>query len=260
MSAAAIIINNIINKTKEENLNTSETLEKLSEMRLHGMKRQYELILNTQQSSSLTIDESIAMLAESEYFDRIERRTKRYIKAAKFRYNAAVEEIDFTSSRGLDKAQLLRLATCEFIKKRESLIITGATGAGKSYLASALGHQACVNGYKVLYFNMGKLFSKLRMLRAEELDIKEKEKIAKHELLLLDDFGIARLDTENRLNLLEIIEDRHGRKSTVITSQLPVSGWHDIIGDATIADAILDRLVHTSHRIELNGESLRKKK
>lgn len=180
------------------------------------------------------------------------------MKAAKFRYRSSIEEIDFSSNRNLDKGQFLRLATCDYIKKNESLIITGSTGAGKSYIASALGHQACLFGYKVKYYNINKMFTSLKMLKVDNSDIKEKAKIEKYDLLILDDFGLQKLNTENRLSLLEIIEDRHGLKSTIITSQLPVAQWHDAIGDATIADAILDRIVHTAHRIELKGGSMRK--
>jgi DNA replication protein DnaC len=139
------------------------------------------------------------------------------------------------------------------------VIITGPTGSGKSFLASALGHQACQDGFKVLYYNLGKLFAKLRIMKADTSDIREKDRIEKHDLLILDDFGLEMLDTQDRITLLEIIEDRHGKRSTIITSQLPVAKWYDVIGDPTIADAILDRIVHTAHRIELIGESLRKK-
>jgi DNA replication protein DnaC len=239
-------------------LNNNETLEKMSQMRLSGMKSQYELILSTRQSSELTNDEFLSILIESEYEDRINRRTKRYIKAAKFRYQASIAEIDFHSQRNLDKTKIIRLASCDFIKKGESLIITGPTGSGKSYITFALGNQACMKGYKVLYYNMNKLFSMLKMQKADNTDVKEKAKIAKHDLLILDDFGLKHLDTANRFALLEIIEDRHSLKSTIITSQLPVSEWHNVIGDATIADAILDRIVHTAHRVELNGSSMRK--
>jgi DNA replication protein DnaC len=180
-------------------------------------------------------------------------------KQAKFRYSASIEEIDFVSSRNLDKTQFLRLASCDFIKKHESVIITGPTGSGKSFLASALGHQACQDGFKVLYYNLGKLFAKLRIMKADTSDIREKDRIEKHDLLILDDFGLEMLDTQDRITLLEIIEDRHDKRSTIITSQLPVAKWYDVIGDSTIADAILDRIVHTAHRIELRGESLRKK-
>ena len=241
-------------------MNNNATLEKMSEMRLTGIKDAWLLMLDSRQSGSLTNDEMLAMLIESEYNYRQNRRHERLLKAARFRYNAAVEEIDFRSERNLDKTEMLRLAGCDFIRKKESIIITGATGAGKSYLASALGHQACAAGFKVLYYNIEKLFTKLKMLKADATDIKEKERIEKHDLLILDDFGLQRLDTENRLNLLEIIEDRHGRKSTIITSQLPVSQWHEVIAEPTIADAILDRIVHTAHRIELKGSSMRKKR
>jgi DNA replication protein DnaC len=139
------------------------------------------------------------------------------------------------------------------------VIITGPTGSGKSFLASALGHQACQDGFKVLYCNLGKLFAKLLIMKADTSDIREKDRIEKHDLLILDDFGLEMLDTQDRITLLEIIEDRHGKRSTIITSQLPVAKWYDVIGDPTIADAILDRIVHTAHRIELRGESLKKK-
>lgn len=241
-------------------MNNNATLEKMSEMRLTGIKDAWLLMLDSRQRGTLTNDEMLAMLIESEYNYRQNRRHERLLKAARFRYNAAVEEIDFRSERNLDKTEMLRLAGCDFIRKKESIIITGATGAGKSYLASALGHQACAAGFKVLYYNIEKLFTKLKMLKADATDIKEKERIEKHDLLILDDFGLQRLDTENRLNLLEIIEDRHGRKSTIITSQLPVSQWHEVIAEPTIADAILDRIVHTAHRIELKGSSMRKKR
>ena len=250
-------VETIINQ-KGNNMNTAETLEKMTEMRLFGMKQAYNLSLQSSDSGRMTNDELITLLVETEYNDRQNRRTQRNLKAAKFRYRSSIEEIDFSSNRNLDKGQLLRLATCDYIKKNESLIITGSTGAGKSYIASALGHQACLFGYKVKYYNINKMFTSLKMLKVDNSDIKEKAKIEKYDLLILDDFGLQRLDTENRLSLLEIIEDRHGIKSTIITSQLPVAQWHDAIGDATIADAILDRIVHTAHKIELEGDSMRK--
>lgn len=241
-------------------MNTSQTLEKMAELRLHGMREAYSLHLATSYNSKITEDELITLLIESEYTDRQNRKTERLRKGAKFRYDASIEEIEFTSERNLDKSAVLRLATCNFIKAAENIIITGATGVGKSFLASAIGNQACLLGYKVLYTNISKLFSKLKMLKADRSDIREKEKIEKHDLLILDDFGLEELDLENRLALLEIIEDRQGRKSTIITSQLPVSSWHSVIADQTIADAILDRLVHNSNRIEIKGNSMRKKK
>jgi DNA replication protein DnaC len=151
------------------------------------------------------------------------------------------------------------LSDGSFLEKKENILITGATGVGKSYLSSALGHQACQLGYRTLYFNTQKLFTRLKMLKADNSYVREIGRIEKYDLLILDDFGLAPLDSVARMILLEIIEDRHNRKSTIISSQLPVAKWYEVIGESTIADAILDRMVHTAHRIDLKGESLRKK-
>jgi DNA replication protein DnaC len=153
-----------------------------------------------------------------------------------------------------------RLADCTFIEKKQNVLITGSTGVGKSYLASALGHQACINGYRVIYSNSTKLFSKLKMAKADGSYIRELSKLEKQHLIILDDFGMQPLDAGARSTLMEIIEDRHGKSSMIITSQVPVKQWYEIIGEKTIADAILDRIVHDAQRIELKGESLRKRK
>ena len=220
----------------------------------------YKTLQDSHQGHQLTHDELIDMLVQAEWEQRENKKFNRYLRQAHFRYAASVEEVDFTAHRGLDKNQLLRLADGSFVQKKENLLITGATGVGKSYLASALGHQACLLGHKTLYFNTQKLFSRLKMLKADGSYGREINKIERTDLLILDDFGMQPLDTGGRMILLEIIEDRHGRKSTLISSQLPVAKWYEIIGDSTIADAILDRMVHTAHRIELKGESLRKTK
>jgi DNA replication protein DnaC len=170
-----------------------------------------------------------------------------------------LEQLDYTEERGLDKNQVQRLSTCEFIKKGEDLFITGSTGTGKSYLASAIGQQACLLGLKVLYTNVAKLMSQLKMAKADGAHLKELARIEKQDALILDDFGVQPLDNQSRSLLLDIIEDRHGKRSTIITSQVPVKKWHEVIGEETLADAILDRIVHQSIRIELYGESLRKK-
>jgi len=232
--------------------------QKMSQMKLYGMQQTYHTLLEGNQHHSLTNDEFINLLIQAEWDERENRKVNRYLKVAHFRYQASIEEIDFTKSRNLDKTFLLRLSDCSFIKRREDALITGSTGVGKSYIASALGHQACQNGYRVMYFNSQRLFSRLKMSKADGSYYKEINKIEKQDLLILDDFGLQPLDNYNRSTLMEIIEDRHGRKSTIISSQLPVSSWYEVIGESTIADAILDRLVHKAHRLELKGESMRK--
>jgi DNA replication protein DnaC len=228
-------------------------------MKLLGMLRSYQSMLSNRMHDDLTHDEEIDTLVQSEWEDRENKKINGHLRRARFRYPASIEEIDFTARRGLDKNQMLRLAEGTFLEKRENILITGATGVGKSYLSSALGHQSCQLGYRTLYFNTQKLFTRLKMLKADGSYIREISRIEKHDLLILDNFGLAPMDNVARMILLEIIEDRHNRKSTIISSQLPVAKWYEIIGESTIADAILDRMVHSAHRIELKGESLRKK-
>jgi DNA replication protein DnaC len=235
-------------------------LNKMAQMKFLGMQQAYQTMLDGLQHHSLTNDEMISMLIQAEWEDRENRKINRYLRTARFRYQASMEEINFTTNRGVDKTKLLRLADCSFIKKKENILITGPTGVGKSYLASALGHQACNQGYRTLYYNTQKLFPQLNMAKADGSYHRQINKIEKYDLLILDDFGLQPLDNKSRMILLEIIEDRHGRKSTIIASQLPVAKWYDIIGDSTVADAILDRMAHQAHRLELVGESLRKSK
>lgn len=236
-----------------------ELLIKMKQMRLSGMARALSLTLESGKNEQFTADEMVAHLVDSEWDDRYNRKLDRTVNAAKFRYKASVEQISFDDNR-VDKNQVLRLADCEFIKSNENIIITGSTGIGKSHLASALGYQACSLGYRVLYAHSTKLFAKMKIAKADGTYLKELAKIERQHLLLIDDFGIQSLDTQSRSALMEIMEDRHGKSSTIITSQVPVSKWHEIIGEQTIADAILDRIVHDAHRIEMKGESLRKKK
>ena len=191
---------------------------------------------------------------------RHNRRIERSIKNTRFHYKSNIENINFDESRNLDRNLVLRLAGCEFVEKNENILITGSTGVGKSYLGTALGYQACIEGFKVSYFNTNKLFAKLKMAKADGSYIRELAKIQRQEVIILDDFGLQALDSQNRITLLELIEDRHNNGSVIVTSQIPVQGWYDIIGEKTIADAILDRLIHQSHRLELKGESMRKKR
>jgi DNA replication protein DnaC len=237
---------------------TQETLEKIKKLRLLGMARAYESSLENDKLAHLSADELITMLVESEWDDRMNRNIERRIRNARFRYQSSMESIDFCSERNLDRNQIMRFAECNFIKKHENIIITGSTGIGKSYLATALGHQACTYGYKVYYANLGKLFSRLKMGKADGSYLKEISKIERQDLLIIDDFGLLPIDNQNRSALMEIVEDRHKKASMIITSQLPVNCWHEVIGEKTIADAILDRIVHDAHRVDLRGESLRK--
>lgn len=237
---------------------TQETLEKIKKLRLLGMARTYETSLENNKLAHLSADELITMLVEAEWDDRMNRNIERRLRNARFRYQSCMESIDYQAERNLDRNQIMRFAECNFIKKHENIIITGSTGIGKSYLATALGHQACTQGYKVYYANIGKLFTRLRMGKADGSYIREISKIERQDLLIIDDFGLVPIDNQNRSALLEIVEDRHKKASMIITSQLPVNCWHEVIGEKTIADAILDRIVHDAHRIELKGESLRK--
>jgi DNA replication protein DnaC len=229
-------------------------MQKLEEMRFAGFARAYREVTEAGVNREFTTDELIAHLVQAEWDDRYNRKLQRLIKNARFRYRASFEEIDFSVRRNLDKNQMLRLSSCDWLTKHKNVIITGATGSGKSWVASALGHQGCQHGYKVLYKNCIKLFDELKIAKADGSYIKEISKIEKMDLLILDDFGLKPLDGSQRLMLLELIEDRHGRKSTIITSQLPVNQWHAFIKEDTLADSILDRLVHGSYRIELITE------
>ena len=237
----------------------STTLDKMKRMRLNGMHRAFKTSIDTAKNEKLTADEMTALLVDSEWDDRHNRSIERGLKNARFRYKATIEQLDFTLERSIDKNQIYRLADGEFIHRRENILITGSTGTGKSFLASAIGHQACQLGFKVLYTNANRLFAQLKMAKVDGSAIKELAKIEKQDLLILDDFGIQPFDHASRASLLEVIEDRHGKHSTIITSQLPISKWYDVIGEKTVADAILDRLVHNAQRLELKGESLRRK-
>lgn len=240
-------------------MNTN-TLEKMRSMKFFGMFHAFKSSLESGHNDGYTGDELLAHLLEAEWDYRQNRRIERQLLYARFRYKATIEEIKHYVERNIDRNQLMRLAECSFIDRNENLLITGSTGIGKSYVASAIGHQACFSGYRVLYASTPKLFAKLKMAKADGSYSKEILKIERQQLLILDDFGIQPFDAQNRAALMEIIEDRHGKSSMIITSQLPVGKWHELIGEKTIADAILDRIVHDAHRMELQGESMRKKR
>lgn len=235
------------------------TLEKMRKMKFFGMHRSFKTSLESGKQEDCTPDEMIDQLIQAEWDDRQNRSIERQITNARFRYKAAIEELHYHTTRNIDRNQIMRFAECSFIDKRENILITGSTGVGKSYIASAIGYQACAQGYKVMYHNTAKLFGKLKMAKADGSYIREIAKIERQNLLILDDFGIQPFDAQSRTALMEIIEDRHGKTSMIITSQVPVSKWHEVIGEKTVADAILDRIIHEAHRLELKGESLRKK-
>lgn len=236
------------------------TLTKMKQMTLHGMHNAFKTAIESGKTDHYTLDQLVSMLIDAEWDERHNRRIERSIKNAKFHYQSSIETLNFDTSRNLDRNLVLRLSECEFVEKNENILITGSTGVGKSYLGTALGYQACIEGYKVNYFNTSKLFAKLKMAKADGSYLRELTKIGRQDVLILDDFGLQALDSQNRITLLEIIEDRHNNGSIIVTSQISVQGWYDIIGEKTIADAILDRLIHQSHRIELQGESMRKKR
>jgi DNA replication protein DnaC len=236
-----------------------QTLQKMKQMKFFGMVRAFRTSIENGSMGQMTSDEMVSMLVNAEWDDRNNRRIERQMRNARFRYKANIEQLHFDVDRNLDKNQLMRMAECTFIQRKENLLITGSTGIGKSFIASAIGNQACTLGFKVLYTSSAKLFTRLKMAKADGSYIREIAKIERQDLLILDDFGLQPLDASSRSVLMEIIEDRHGNRSTIITSQLPVAEWYEVIGEQTIADAILDRVVHDAHRMDLAGESLRRR-
>ena len=236
------------------------TLEKLESLRLTGMLTALQEQMGMDDINDLSFEERLGLLVDREAVCRESRRLKTRLRKAKLRHDAAVEDIDFRHPRGLDKSLVLRLTDCNWLKNHENLIITGPTGVGKSYLACAFAQKACRTEYSAIYLRTSRLFENLGLAKGDGRYIKLLTGFAKTDLLVLDDFGLAKLNREHQHDLLEILEDRHGLKSTLVTSQLPVEHWHEQIGDPTMADAILDRLVHSAHKIQLKGGSMRKKK
>lgn len=236
------------------------TVTKMKQMKLNGMCNAFKTAVESGKTDHYTIDQFVSIIIDAEWDERHNRRIERSIKNARFHYKSNIETLNFDVSRNLDRTLILRLAECEFVKNNQNVLITGSTGVGKSFLGTALGYQACIEGYKVSYFNTSKLFAKLKIAKADGSYLRELAKLERQDVIILDDFGLQALDSHNRITLLEIIEDRHNNGSIIVTSQIPVQGWYDIIGEKTIADAILDRLIHQSHRIELLGESMRKKR
>lgn len=234
--------------------------QQMRSLRLVGMAQAWKELELNRQLSDLSINDGLTLLLQAELREKTSKRFDRLIKNAHFRYQAAMEEIICSAARNLDKSLIEELSTINYIAKGISILICGASGSGKSFLASALGHQACYLGKKVAYYNTQKLIAKLRMSRVDGTYFNFLEKTAKTDVLILDDFGLMPLQGQELIDMMEIIEDRHGLKSTIIASQIPFAKWYEVMGEATIADAILDRLIHTAYKIELKGENLRKKR
>ena len=236
------------------------TLEKLNTLRFAGMAAALQEQMEMDLDDTLGFEERLGLLLDREQAVRETRQLQTRLRKAKLRQDGSVEDIDFRHPRNLDKSLVVRLSDCHWIKDHTNLIITGPTGVGKSYLACAFAQKACREGYSAIYLRLSKLFEDLALAKGDGRYLKLLSTYAKTDLLVLDDYGLTTLNQEQRHDLLEILEDRHNLKSTLVTSQLPVKHWHERIGDPTLADAILDRLVHTAHKLELKGESMRKKK
>lgn len=241
-------------------MNTTQTLEQMQLLRLPGMHQAYRSQLELPMNQQLEGHELVAQIVQSELSHRANEKTAHYLKLAKLRLPASIEQIECSAVRNLSKQQLATLAEGRYLQQGNNILITGSTGCGKSYLACALGHQACLMGYKTVYLGMNRLIEKVTLSKLDGSYIKLLNHLEKQTLIILDDFGLQNLGQEIRLTLLQLLEDRYGKKSIIVTSQLPVAKWYEYINDPTLADAILDRLTANALRIELKGESLRRKK
>jgi DNA replication protein DnaC len=234
------------------------TLEKLTELRLSGMKEALCEQQGMPDIEELDFEERLGLLVDREITAREDRQLKNRLRNARLREQAAFEDLDYRHPRGLDKSLMRDLGNCQWIRRHLNLLITGPTGVGKTWIACALAHKACRSGFSAQYRRLSRLFDELSYAHADGRYPLMMKKLARTDVIILDDWGLAKLTAAQRRDLLEVLDDRHGRRSTVVTSQLPVEHWHKIIGDPTFADAILDRLVHNAYRIELKGESMRK--
>lgn len=239
---------------------THPTLDQMAALGLTGMADAWKALTEQDPGQALERNEWLGLMLDREAATRADKRFANRLRNAKMRFpNACIEDVDFAASRGLDRRQILALAQGDWIKAREQIILTGQTGTGKTWLACAFGHQAARLDHSVSYVRMPRLFEDMAMARLDGRFPRLVDKLARVQLLVLDDWGTHGLTDQQRLDLLELFEERYQRRSTIITAQLPVSGWHDMIGEPTIADAILDRIVHNAHRIELKGDSMRRK-
>jgi DNA replication protein DnaC len=243
----------------EDNLLLQPTLDRLREMRLLGMAAALEEQAMIPDVRTLNFEDRLGLLVEREHTYRENRRLTRLLQMARLHLVATPEDIEFRRPRGLDKSVILRLVSCAWIETHEVVLVSGATGTGKSYLGCALGHSACRHGFSTRYYRFSRMLGELARARADGSYPKLLEKLARTQLLIIDDFGLSPLNHNERRDLLEVLEDRYGRRATLVTSQLPFEHWHAVVGDTTFADAILDRLIHSAHRITLKGASMRRK-
>ena len=237
-------------------MNNQITLNHLAQLKLDGMLQAYQAVLAMSVQNQPSLNQFMARLAEAEIQSRATKRTELYLRQSKLRYNAILEQVHCNPQRNLSQEKLMMIADCSFIERAENLLITGATGCGKSYLACAIGRQACTLGYRTLYFGMNRFLEKISLSKLDGTYVKLLNQIEKTQLIIIDDFGLHPMDGVTRLALLQILEDRYGIKSTIITSQLPVAKFWEYIGESSAADAIMDRLAGNAHRFELEGDTL----
>ena len=234
------------------------TQEKLRTLKLYGMAKSLEEQRAAQSCDDLSFEERLGLLVDREFTEQENRRLASRLKTAKLRQQASMEDIDYAQKRGLDKELMKSLGRCKWLTERLNILLTGPCGTGKSFIACALGHKACLEGYKILYFRAARLFESLALAKGDGRYSRLMNSIAKQDLLIIDDWGLSILTDQERSDMLEILEDRHGIHSTIITSQLPIEHWHEAIGNPTLADAILDRIIHNAYKIQLKGGSMRR--
>lgn len=241
-------------------MNTQETIDLLNALKLKGMAESYKGLAVLPSAERPDMNLAVAKLAEAERLFREEQKTKLLLKASHLRYHACIEDIECSAERNLTKTQLAEIADCSFIRRAENILITGLTGCGKSFLACAIGNQACFLGKRTEYLNMNKFIERIALAKLDGTFLKVLNRMDRNDLIILDDFGLQPLDANSRLALLQILEDRYDRKSVIIVSQLPLDKWYEYLAEPTLADAIMDRLVSNATHIALKGESMRRKK
>lgn len=239
---------------------THPTVDKLLQLRCAGMAKALAEQLDAPEVEALSFEERLGLLVDRELTERHSRQLTNRLRRARLKHQACIEDIDFRHRRGLDRQLVLSLADGRWVREHLNVLISGPTGIGKSWLACAFAHGACRLGHSALYVRVSRLLSELATARADGRYPRRLESLAKTQVLVMDDWGLTPFSAENRLDLLEVLEDRHGVRSTVVTSQLPVDKWHDVVGDPTLGDAILDRLVHNAYKLDLKGDSMRKRR